>query len=337
MMPALRDSSFSRYLWTAFLLLAVLPTSGQMLPGAQESAKPSGVITDLAGVRSPGERCEALLKQTEEAIGKEEFSSAIALAQHAIRICQKQTTPLLLLARAQMLSHRFDPAEQSLTRLLGKDPHNVPALILLGQVQYLNNHDADAALSFQYAIAAAPDKADPHYWLGRLLYQDGKIEQAIGEFQAVIRIDPAYYKAYDGMGLCYEAMGENGHAAEAYLKAVDLVHKNHPDYDVVYADFAELLLKVGKDEQAFDLASEAASRNPRAPRNFFLVGKALEQGEHYDESLRWLIKAAQMDPNYPDPHYLLARIYRRQGRSEEANKEAATFKALSANAPKVPR
>lgn len=27
------------------------------------------------------------------------------------------------------------------------------------------------------------DKPEPHYWLGRLRYQDGKVEQAIGEFR----------------------------------------------------------------------------------------------------------------------------------------------------------
>lgn len=318
----------------AFLLFAVLAAYGQG-PGTQKRSVPSSGVAEAASPR--GEQCETLLKQSEEAIGKEDFSSAIARAQRAAGVCTEQIAPLFLIARAQMLSHQFDPAEKSLSALLRRDPRNVPALILLGQVEYLNNHDSDAAGSFQKAIAAAPNMPDPHYWLGRLRYQDGKTEQAIGEFQAALRIDPSYYKAYDGMGLCYEAMGENGHAAEAYLKAVDLVHKDHPNYDVVYADFAELLLKVGKDQQAFELAEEAASRNPRAPRNFFLAGKALEQGGHDDASLRWLVKAAQMDPNYADPHYLLARIYRRQGHVDDANKEVALFKELSARAPKVRR
>jgi len=336
MMRLLKHAAISVSSGCALLLFSALAAYGQMRDAQPPVVQSSGVVAEIPSPR--GERCEALLKQSEESIGKQDFSSAIALAQRAAAVCEEQAAPLLLMARAQMLSHQFDAAEQSLSGVLKRDPHNVPALILLGQVEYLDNHDADAAVSFQKAIAAAPDKPDPHYWLGRLRYQDGKVEQANGEFQAALRIDPAYYKAYDGLGLCYEAMGENGHAAEAYLKAVDLVHKDHPDYDVVYADFAELLLKVGKDRQAFELAEEAASRNPRVPRNFFLAGKALERGDHDDDdALRWLLKAAQMDPDYADPHYLLARIYRREGKLDDANKEVATFKELSARAPKVRR
>ena len=327
----------SVYLVVASLLCSSLLAFGQM-PAAEQRLTPqaSGNIVDSSsGPR--GERCNELLRQSETAIGKEAFSPAATLARRALQACPDGTRPLLLLARAQMLSHEFASAEQSLSRLLAKDPHYVAALILLGQVQYLDNHDSDAAASFQKAIAAEPDKPDPHYWLGRLHYQDGQIPQAIGEFQTALRVDAAYYKAYDGLGLCYEAMGENGHAADAYLKAIELVHKDHPDYDTAYADFAELLLKVGKAQQAFDLASEAAKRDPRAPRNFFLAGKALEQQDQDDAALRWLLKAAQMDPGYPEPHYLLARIYHKKGKVDVANREAAEFKELSARAPKIRR
>ncbi|HVJ08426.1 MAG TPA: tetratricopeptide repeat protein [Acidisarcina sp.] len=328
----------TRCIAVAFFSLAILPSHGQVLPDApQTPGQNSSGIGELNIGNPQVAECEVLLRESEQEFVKEDFSSAMAASQRAMAVCQDQTAPLLLLSRSQMLSHQFEAAEQSLHQLLGKAPSNLPALIQLGQVQYLNNHDSDAAKSFQQAIHVAPDQPDPHYWLGRLYYQDGRVQQAIDEFQAAIRFDSAYYKAYDGMGLCYQALGQNGQAAQDFLKGIDLVHKDHPDYDVVYADFAELLLKVNKNKQAFDLASEAASRNSRSPRNFFLAGKALEQDGHPDASLRWLRKAAQMDPAYPDPHYLLARIYRRQGKDAEARQEAAILQTLAAHAPQVRR
>ena len=90
-------------------------------------------------------------------------------------------------------------------------------------------------------------------------------------------LDPRAYKAWDNLGLASEALGDVAQAQQHYLKAIALVHKDHPRYDVVYANFADLLIKLGNYQRAFDLAAEAAQRNPDEPRNFFLAGKALVQ------------------------------------------------------------
>ena len=105
----------------------------------------------------------------------------------------------------------------------------------------------------------------------------------------------------------------------------------------IYADFAEFLLRYGEDKKAFSLAAEAAKRNHHQPRNFFLAGKAAEEEGQYDVSVRWLTRAAEIDPTYPDPHYLLARIYQRTGDRKSAASESSLFQELSKNAPQVRR
>ena len=115
------------------------------------------------------------------------------------------------------------------------------------------------------------------------------------------------------------------------------MHKAHPRYDVVYANFADLLIRLGNFQRAFDLAAEAAQRNPDEPRNFFLAGKALVQVGRSDVSLRWFEQAIKLNPDYPEPHYLLSQAYRRLGRVEDADRELKSFQAASARAPKERR
>jgi tetratricopeptide (TPR) repeat protein len=298
---------------------------------------PSISINEVDSLNAATDTCHNLVQTSKDAIRKEQFVAGIVSAKQSEIVCPDAVEPPLLLADLQMLSHQFDAAEETLHKLLLKYPRNLGALIMSGQVQYLKNQDRAARLSFQEAVKAAPDRPEPHYWLGRLSYQDQHLQQAIGEFEIAAQIDPGYYKAYDGLGLCYEALGKPGQASEQYLRAITLVQKDHQDYDVVYADFAELLLKMGRSHQAFNLAFEAASRNPRKSRNYFIAGKALQQEGDADASLRWLTKAVQMDPHYPDPHYLLARIYHKQGKSADADAEIAIFKSLSASAPQQRR
>jgi tetratricopeptide (TPR) repeat protein len=312
----------------AVLFLGIASASAQPPQSPAAPGSPSETVSA---------RCAALLRESEAFIRAQNFPAAISSSQRATGICADPRDAWLLMARAQMLSKQFDAAVRSFHTVLASDPANVSALLLLGETQYLMNHDDEARSSFQKAMAAAPNQPEPHYYLGRMDYADGRIQDAVDQFQSAIRLDGTFYKAYDNLGLCYEAQQHNGLAMESYSKALGLVYKDHPEYDSVYLNLAEFMLKLGNNRKAFDLAEEAASRVPGNPRSYFLAGKALDRDGHDDLSLRWLQKAAQMDPAYPDPHYLLARIYRKQGRQADAEAEAATFQKLLKSAPAVPR
>jgi tetratricopeptide (TPR) repeat protein len=278
-----------------------------------------------------------MLENSRKAIQAEDFPDAIHAAQSARDACADPARALFYEADAQMLSRQFEQAAATLHTLLDANPRNEAALELLGQLQYLTDHDADAEASFQRAIAVAPQDPEPHYKLGRMYYQDARFEEAQTQLQAAIQLDRNFYKAYDNLGLCEDALGNKDAALHDYLKALELVNKDHPEYDTVYENLAEFMLRQNDNQRAFNLAVEAAKRNPHNPRNFFLAGKALDQAGHDDVSLRWLKRAAQIDPAYPDPHYLMARIYKKQGKSAEANAEMDAFKALADKAPKVRR
>ncbi len=78
--------------------------------------------------------------------------------------------------------------------------------------------------------------------LGRIYYQEARLDYAVGQFQRVLKINPRSYKAYDNLGLCYEALGDTELAIRYYLAAIKLVEKDHPEYDWPYANLANLLV-----------------------------------------------------------------------------------------------
>jgi tetratricopeptide (TPR) repeat protein len=98
-----------------------------------------------------------------------------------------------------------------------------------------------------------------------------------------------------------------------------------------------MLIKQGNYPRAFDLAAEAAQRNPDEPRNFFLAGKALVQLGRDDVSVKWLEQAAALNPDYPEPYYVLAQVYRRLGRTEDAARALKAFQAANARTPRERR
>jgi tetratricopeptide (TPR) repeat protein len=251
---------------------------------------------------------------------------AAALTAQAEQSTLEQANALF---KAQHLSEAKSLAEQ----VLHTEPTNPYALEIKGNVQYLQG-DAQAAIAtFIDLLEAHPENQEAPYMLGRIYYQEGLLDQAIGQFDRLLKLNPASYKAYDNLGLCYAAKGDDEKATRYMLTAIKLTQNDHPEYDTAYADLAELLLKTGDASKAFGAASKAANRNPNSARNFYLGGKALDQLGKPDLALNWLQRSVALDPTYPEPQYLLARVYRKLGKTEEADTAQKKFLDLRARNP----
>ena len=77
----------------------------------------------------------------------------------------------------------------------------------------------------------------------------------------------------------------------------------------------------------------AANRNPASARNFYLGGKALEKLGKTGLSLNWLQRSSALDPNYPQPLYLLALIYHKLGKEQESAEARKKFLEAQAKVP----
>jgi tetratricopeptide (TPR) repeat protein len=198
--------------------------------------------------------------------------------------------------------------------------------VALGQTQYLVGRVNDAERSFQAALALDSKNEEARYGLGRLYSMQNRFPEAVEQFEATVRIDPKNYKAWDNLGVCFDSLGRDSDALRNFTKALDLVAKDHPEYDWAHANVAEFFLRRDQNEKAFQFAAEAAQRNPKSARNAFLTGKALTRLGKHELSLRWLTRAVELDPEYSDALYLLGQTYKRLGRESDAAQTLARFR-----------
>ena len=291
----------------------------------------------LLAVLAPGQDCQeaqTLARQTYEE--RKSDQSAVYFAR-AVTACGASAPLLLALGQAHLLGQHPADAVTALDRIASDAPEYVPALKVKAKAFYLLHRDPDAEETLKRAAARAPADAEIPYDLGRIYYQQGRHTEAAASFRQAVDLDPGAYRAWDNLGLATEALGDAAQAQQHYMKALALVHKEHPRYDVVYANLADLLIKRGDYRRAFDLAAEAAERNPGDPRNFFLAGKALVQLGRSDVSVRWFEQAIALNADYPEPHYLLSQAYRTLGRDADAERAMKSFLDASARAPKERR
>lgn len=306
---------------------------------AEEAVARKQFATAAAQFQRAYDACPAqhplLLQLSEVNARQRHFDAAILAAKQFLDLEPGSTAGELALANAYFMAQRLPESLQEVRSILRLQPGEPAALKLRGNIEYLSGHFDEALATFLVLLDKHPEDEDGAYMLGRIYYQEGRIEQASGQFQRVLRLNPNSYKALDNLGLCYQSLGDSELATRYFLTSIKMVESDHADYDWAYANLANLLLEQGNAERAFSAASKAADRNPYSARNFYLGGKALSQLGKDDLSANWLERSASLDPKYPEPLYLLAKVYARMGQSEKAAAALERFRCAKAAAPSV--
>jgi tetratricopeptide (TPR) repeat protein len=177
--------------------------------------------------------------------------------------------------------------------------------------------------------SAEPADVTPTYWLARLDYDAGQYALAIRRFKEVVAREPAFARAHDNLGLCYEALNEPDRAATHYREAVRLNRDDMKRASPWPALNLGILLRTrGELGEAESLFREALTIDRRFAPAHYQLAVVLEERGLLDEAVKALRQATSSDPAYPEAYYALSRICRRQGRTAEADAALATFKRL---------
>jgi Flp pilus assembly protein TadD len=101
------------------------------------------------------------------------------------------------------------------------------------------------------------DSRDSLYNNACYFQRRGKHKLAIEEFKRALAIDPNYAKAYNGIGISYDFLGDYSSAIDAYEKALAL----DPDVDYVYNNLGYCYLLKGELNYAIAAFRKAISFN----------------------------------------------------------------------------
>lgn len=98
---------------------------------------------------------------------------------------------------------------------------NLRGLVEQGQMMLQQQRPNEARALFEQAVAAQPDFAPAHFFLGYSLGQTGQHQQAIAHFQQALRLDPNMKEASMNIASNYQSLGDIPNAItwyDTYLK-----------------------------------------------------------------------------------------------------------------------
>jgi predicted Zn-dependent protease len=186
-------------------------------------------------------------------------------------------------------------SEDSLGKINQIDPNSVVAHEVAGEIdESMHNYDG-ALVEYKKAIAQAPNQPEPHMHMATAFWSIGKWDSARTEFEAGLAHDPNNCTAHWKLGnAILEANGEPADALSHLNKAVELC----PELMQARVDRARALIKSGK----------------------------------HDQALPDLLLAEKESPDEPSIHFLLASVYRAQGKTAVAQEETRTYGRLQRQA-----
>jgi Flp pilus assembly protein TadD len=155
--------------------------------------------------------------------------------------------------------------------------------------------------AFQDAVARQPEDADPHYMLGTVLKQQGKVDEALAEFRLAITCRPSA-EPYLNVGQILQQRGDREGAAAAFAEAE---RRNKKKADAQAAVFAASAgrSKLAKGDVAGAVAScrEAVRLAPEDAQAHYQLALALRKSGARQEARRELAEARRLAPYLEDP------------------------------------
>lgn len=261
----------------------------------------------------------------------------------------------------------YTRAETILVSEINKHPASPELLTLAGGIFFLDGKYLNSAIAFKKAdkICALDDrnrftlaldyiilnhrdwarpeleklaKSDPKnplypYWLGRLDYDAMQFTAAVERYRKALELDSTFMKAYDNLGLCYEALGKYDQAVQTYQQAIRLDRQVHPGSPWPALNLGSLLVKLDRLAEAEGYLRESLREDPKLPQAHYQLALLLEKQKKDKDALQELHEAATLNPAYAEPHYVLGRIYRKMGDSKNSQAEWAMFQKLKKEKP----
>jgi tetratricopeptide (TPR) repeat protein len=189
---------------------------------------------------------------------------------------------------------------------------------------------------FRKALELEPRDYDANHNLGELYIQSRRIADAVPLLEKAQEIRPSYDNGYD-LALAYFLTGKLGQARQLVqnLEQIKNTGELHNllaqideksgefvpavnEYEIAahmdpsegnLFDWASELLLHRTYEPAIEVFEQTTLRYPNSPRVLIGLGMALYSRDKYDEAIKSLLKAADLDPSDPRCYRFLSHAY----------------------------
>jgi tetratricopeptide (TPR) repeat protein len=253
-----------------------------------------------------------------------ENDKAEPLLRKALRANPNDDKIEMMLARTLINEKKLDEAARHLSDFLARNPKDQQAWYLLGKTYLQLSED-----SLKKINEIDPDSVVAHEIAGEIDESMHNYDLALVEYKKAVDMAPKAAGTHMHMGDAYWYIGKWQSAQTEFRAEL----KNDPYNCMAHWKLANSILEANdSNEEALSEANASIERCPALMQARVDRARALVRLGKQPEALPDLLMAEKDSPREPSIHFLLANVYRSQGKSAEAQKEMQTYGTLQREA-----
>lgn len=225
---------------------------------------------------------------------------------------------------AQLETGRFVEAITNLQAALQKRPNDPDLLYYLGRASGLLSKQSNDIL-----LAAYPDSARAHQSMAENLLVLRRTDEAQKEYEEALKLRPDTPHLHLELGQVF-ALASRWTQAEEQFRAESLLQPGNAEAAYRLGD---ALLRQGKAREAQSALELSNKLQPQMPETLYSLGKAESLGGNTtaaEKSWLQLLSIEKEGELAAQTHFALAALYRKQGKTAEADREMKEFQRLRA-------
>ena len=209
-------------------------------------------------------------------------------------------TQLLAAGQTAQDQRRFDEAIRIYNRVIALSA-NQPRTAALAHLRIGNTYMAqgkfgNAEVAFARAVALNPSDAESYNNLGEALGELKQYPRALEAFTKAINLDQKLLKAKYNQAVSYDRMGNFRYSEFVFRSLI----KNNPRYSLAYDGLAVTLSKAGRAKEALNFHEQAISLDPREPSYYFNYAISYLMLGNTAKALEQQAKLKTLDPAIAD-------------------------------------
>ncbi|MEI6083189.1 MAG: tetratricopeptide repeat protein [Verrucomicrobiota bacterium] len=209
------------------------------------------------------------------------------------------------LALAYLAGNETAKAVGSLNRALSLEPAFVEAGLLLGEMKIRTGDPSAAVVVLKQLIQKRPNIAQIYLQLALAYRAQGSLDEAVATYQKLMQLFPQDYRPHFLAGLVFLQQNQKPAARAAFDTALELA----PDYLPALEQLVTVDLLDGQLAAALARLEKQVAKNPRQAGPHYLLAKIYLTQRTPEPAQVALLKALELQPDFPEAQILLARVY----------------------------
>ena len=180
--------------------------------------------------------------------------------------------------------------------------------------KHLDGDLEEAEMLYRKILLASPDDAQTKHYLGYLLLQTDRLQEAFEQLTGAIALDETHAEWYFNLGIVLLKQNQATAAIDAFCSAIRLDPRKY-FYHTNLGTAFELNQEWARAEQCYKAAIDI---DPRCPDAFYLLSALYLKLERFDEARHFNYRGIVVAPTGSTSKIVLGQAYYELGRTEDA-------------------